>query len=764
MAIYYISPTGNDANNGLSLAVPWQTIAKVNGSSFSPGDSILFQCGGTWRELLTVPSSGTNGNPIFFGKYSAGANPKVNGSALVNNANFSSYLVSGATVVNTTPTITVADGTTRNYRQEFTATLNSTTVQIKLTAAASANWVIAGTSIGPQVSQGQASSLTRITWNSGSNGVTITANGTATSDVLTFNLTAGTTYLVHVYMTARNLKQAPVTGPTLWTNVTASDQTLTLNPTFSASVNQQLLTQVIASDQTVYTLGASAQPKYSISSLTSSGTTATVTTAINHQLKSGQYVIISGATPSGYNGTYAITVTGANTFTFALGGSLASPATGTIIYNIPVYEVWENNSFLVQQSSIAACASWGSWYWDSSANVVYINPSDNSNPATSGKTYELPWLAYSIYDNQKSCLDISGIDCLQSYGSGDSSGSITATGISGIYLSGTNNVVHDLASYNHSRHSLTFYTSGSSCVGYNLILNNCSSTTPLAIYQSSGCTLRNSYLYNDNARCINGVIRIHGGSANHVIQDCEIYVGPNAKASPEIFFVGESGTTGNIIKRCYFHGYAVNGAQVGPLGGSDTFDFANNIIDWTNGTGHFLLFYNGISAFHIYNNTFYSPTSAVAGYFLFGQTNTTGSNVYVKNNIIVSKNILRFDVGCSAALATCDYNVYYSSGGSYQWLDSGTTYTGLSSWKAAFPAFDVNSLNVDPLLANPASNAFWLQSGSPCLFSGNSVDITTTGLYPGVAFTYSNVPYGAPTNPPIIGAYLSSDTGAALLC
>ena len=29
---------GNDANNGLSQATPWKTIAKVNASRFNPGD------------------------------------------------------------------------------------------------------------------------------------------------------------------------------------------------------------------------------------------------------------------------------------------------------------------------------------------------------------------------------------------------------------------------------------------------------------------------------------------------------------------------------------------------------------------------------------------------------------------------------------------------------------------------------------------------------------------------------------------------------
>src|ERR1700730_3258618 len=38
---YYVSSSaGNDANGGTSSGEPWQTVAKVNGQTFLPGDSI----------------------------------------------------------------------------------------------------------------------------------------------------------------------------------------------------------------------------------------------------------------------------------------------------------------------------------------------------------------------------------------------------------------------------------------------------------------------------------------------------------------------------------------------------------------------------------------------------------------------------------------------------------------------------------------------------------------------------------------------------
>jgi len=82
---YYVDATnGNDNNDGLSQSTAWETIAKVDSSTFQPGDSILFKKGETWRESLTVPSSGTSGSPITFGAYGSGGKPKILGSVAKN--------------------------------------------------------------------------------------------------------------------------------------------------------------------------------------------------------------------------------------------------------------------------------------------------------------------------------------------------------------------------------------------------------------------------------------------------------------------------------------------------------------------------------------------------------------------------------------------------------------------------------------------------------------------------------------------------------
>jgi len=70
-----------------------------------------------------------------------------------------------------------------------------------------------------------------------------------------------------------------------------------------------------------------------ISGVTSSSTTATVTTSSAHGLSSNMYVRIAGANQANYNGDFQVTVTNSTHFTYTLAAATASPATGTITVN-----------------------------------------------------------------------------------------------------------------------------------------------------------------------------------------------------------------------------------------------------------------------------------------------------------------------------------------------------------------------------------------------------------------------------------------------
>jgi len=64
-----------------------------------------------------------------------------------------------------------------------------------------------------------------------------------------------------------------------------------------------------------------------ISTITRVTTTATLTTSTNHGLSTGTFVTVSGAIPTAFNGTYSITVTGVNTFTYVMASAPSADAT-----------------------------------------------------------------------------------------------------------------------------------------------------------------------------------------------------------------------------------------------------------------------------------------------------------------------------------------------------------------------------------------------------------------------------------------------------
>lgn len=119
--------------------------------------------------------------------------------------------------------------------------------------------------------------------------------------------------------------------------------------------NQQVRSDV--SFRTIITNNTRQTP----TSITSSAGTATVTTPIAHGFTTGDHILVAGAVQTPYNGSVTITSTGTTTFTYAVSGAPASPATGTLTvekvnnvsvaftvpWDIPTgayYEVWRTLS------------------------------------------------------------------------------------------------------------------------------------------------------------------------------------------------------------------------------------------------------------------------------------------------------------------------------------------------------------------------------------------------------------------------------------
>src|SRR3954451_25199826 len=75
LTAYYVNPGGSDAADGLSPQTAWQSVAKVDTTSFGGGDAVVFadaaEFGGTVQ--FGADDAGTAGSPITVGSYGGDA-------------------------------------------------------------------------------------------------------------------------------------------------------------------------------------------------------------------------------------------------------------------------------------------------------------------------------------------------------------------------------------------------------------------------------------------------------------------------------------------------------------------------------------------------------------------------------------------------------------------------------------------------------------------------------------------------------------------
>ena len=78
---YYISyRRGRDSWKGTSVSKPWKSLEKISQLTFSPGDSILLECGNSWNGHIQLNGSGEANNPIVLASFGEGEKPILNGS------------------------------------------------------------------------------------------------------------------------------------------------------------------------------------------------------------------------------------------------------------------------------------------------------------------------------------------------------------------------------------------------------------------------------------------------------------------------------------------------------------------------------------------------------------------------------------------------------------------------------------------------------------------------------------------------------------
>src|SRR5690606_30007500 len=124
----------------------------------------------------------------------------------------------------------------------------------------------------------------------------------------------------------------------------------------------------------------------------------------------------------------------------------------------------------------------------------------------------------------------------------------------------------------------------------------------------------------------------------------------------------------------------------------------NNMVVSTGDYGIYLNDALEIDVFHNSVSTFGSSQDA------FYVTGTATNGMDIRNNIFVSANSPAFDYNePTTTLIALDNNIYYSGGSVLARFD-GTSYNDLAAFQAAHPAFNLASLQGDPVFVDPMND------------------------------------------------------------
>jgi hypothetical protein len=147
--------------------------------------------------------------------------------------------------------------------------------------------------------------------------------------------------------------------------------------------------------------GDNALEPFPVTSITRSGTTATVTTSLNHNLQTGDSVTIAGVTGADgslYNGTFTITVTGITTFTYTMSGTPTASATFTAPTTTVLVDAsknWATNEHVGKTLQWSAATG---YYQGVSGNAVITANTANTVTVATTSTTPVNGQAYTILD------------------------------------------------------------------------------------------------------------------------------------------------------------------------------------------------------------------------------------------------------------------------------------------------------------------------------------------------------------------------------
>ena len=156
--------------------------------------------------------------------------------------------------------------------------------------------------------------------------------------------------------------------------------------------------------------------------------------------------------------------TGGLTITYEISRTLPANCTAML---------WQDGVRLTSRANTALVdANPGSFYHDTTGNVLYVSASDSGNPESNGKTYEMPARTFCFKDNGKSYIRVEDVEFSKAY-------AVDAT-YGNVEISGKHNYFLRCTSRNTRRHAFQFLTGA-----YRTYADYCTATDVVASFAVS---------------------------------------------------------------------------------------------------------------------------------------------------------------------------------------------------------------------------------------------------------------------------------------
>ncbi len=670
---YFVSNSGNDLYSGAEPDSAWATIAKVNETTFEPGDRIVFKRDGVWRESLTVRASGTAGNTITFGAYGIGANPVINGANVITGFTEEStnlWKKTKATEITDSVSVlsgwdfednwtTIIAGSVINDQNTFTTTQGGGIAKTVLFYGKTYRLTISGTTTATSFSAFQGTGAARINLTGVLTGtftktITFTASAVTERSFYLRNASAGKTDITSITLMEDNGWIQP--------NILYLSGTVGIRQT--SSVNCDAIGEWFWNNAT--------DDLYVYSNTNPSGNVELGQRKKIVDVGDKQYITLKNLTVQHSNEANSLS-TGYDRKMGAVvsSGGKNITVTGCTIQKNGCYGVYIQNS-------------------------SYLTFDDN----TIERSGETNGYGYNIYFNSTLERGLTNVTVTNN--------NINYAGWYGIYFRGDSihkrptNAIFSGNNFKFNTGTGLYLATADSVVAFNnYFYRNGSSTNTAEDYQIALACADNTDIYN------NTLIDQLNNDAIQIYSDTD----PTNGSSHNVRIFN------NVIDSVS-NGSCINAIQFGNLSMNNLRIF-NNLL--TNATGStprsgIQTSHNGVGTpdtVYVYNNTIVSNNHGITQY-------TNKRPMVMKNNLFANNTLQQVNMFQIASGLVHTNNLYYkTTGASLQY--NGATY----DTSGEITTFEASAITTDPLFVGTGTHPYSLQTGSPAINAGVNVGLTT---------------------------------------